>query len=297
MADHPGALLATWSSDAGAALVDRGGVIQTWGDVTSVSRVASISKLVVGYALLVALEEGSVSLDDPAGPPGATLRHLLAHASGLAFDSHAELAPPGTRRIYSNTGIEVAAAHLASATGIGWANYVTEGVLHPLGLSATVAEGSPAADVRSNVSDLARFATELLSVSLIDPATMAQAITEQFAGLGGVLPGFGVQEPNPWGLAFELRGSKRPHWTGQRNSGATFGHFGGSGTFLWVDPALDIALIAISGRSFGPWALDAWPAFSDAVIARLGVEPFAERDHVSGIARRPEGTPPQDPDH
>jgi CubicO group peptidase (beta-lactamase class C family) len=136
-------------------------------------------------------------------------------------------------------------------------------------MDSTIAEGSPAAGIRSNVGDLARLAGEFLSVSLIDPSTMHAATSEQFVGLGGVLPGFGLQKPNPWGLAFELRGHKHPHWTGQLNSEATFGHFGGSGTFLWVDPALGLALVAISGRDFGRWAIDAWPRFSDAVISRL----------------------------
>ena len=40
----------------------------------------------------------------------------------------------------------------------------------------------------------------------------------------------------------ELRDRKSPHWTGSRNSERTFGHFGRSGTFLWVDPEPGIAL-------------------------------------------------------
>ena len=44
-----------------------------------------------------------------AGPLGATVRHLLAHASGLAMDSDLALAKPGTRRMYSNYGFTVLA--------------------------------------------------------------------------------------------------------------------------------------------------------------------------------------------
>ena len=58
----------------------------------------------------------------------------------------------------------------------------------------------------------------------------------QFPGLVGVLPDVGRMDPNDWGLGVELRDAKTPHWTGARNSPRTFGHFGGSGTFLWVDP-------------------------------------------------------------
>jgi CubicO group peptidase (beta-lactamase class C family) len=75
-------------------------------------------------------------------------------------------------------------------------------------------------------------------------------------------------DPNDWGLGFELRDAKRPHWTGERNSERTFGHFGGSGTFLWVDPDADVALACLTDEDFGPWALAAWPKLSDAVLAQ-----------------------------
>jgi hypothetical protein len=48
----------------------------------------------------------------------------------------------------------------------------------------------------------------------------------------GVVPGFGRQSRSDWGLGFEIRDRKAPHWTGQRNSPPTFGHFGRSGSFL-----------------------------------------------------------------
>ena len=63
-----------------------------------------------------------------------------------------------------------------------------------------------------------------------------------------------------------LRDGKSPHWTGTQNSPATFGHFGGSGTFLWVDPALERALVCLTDRDYGPWALAAWPTYADAII-------------------------------
>jgi CubicO group peptidase (beta-lactamase class C family) len=82
-----------------------------------------------------------------------------------------------------------------------------------------------------------------------------------------VIPGIGRQDPNDWGLGLELKDAKAPHWTGTRNSPRTFGHFGGSGTFLWVDPEADLALVALSDRDFGDWALEAWPRLADEVLA------------------------------
>jgi len=81
-----------------------------------------------------------------------------------------------------------------------------------------------------------------------------------------VLPDFGRFDPNDWGLAFELRDDKSPHWTGVRNSPRTFGHFGGSGTFLWVDPEAGVALGVLTNLDFGAWAKEAWPRLSDAVL-------------------------------
>ena len=57
---------------------------------------------------------------------------------------------------------------------------------------------------------------------------------------------------------------------GSTTSARAFGHFGGSGTFLWVDPAAGIACAALTTREFGEWAKDAWPRLSEAVLAELG---------------------------
>src|SRR5205823_10375767 len=84
---------------------------------------ASVTKLATTVAMLVAAEEGLVDLDEPAGPPGSTFRHLLAHASGLPFDPGAPIARPGTRRIYSNYGFEVAAAQLEERAEMPFAQY------------------------------------------------------------------------------------------------------------------------------------------------------------------------------
>jgi CubicO group peptidase (beta-lactamase class C family) len=136
-------------------------------------------------------------------------------------------------------------------------------------MTSTVLEGSPAAGGRSSAADLTRFAAELQAPTLIDPATLAEATTVAFPGLSGVLPGLGFQKTNDWGLGFELRDHKDPHWTGARNSPRTFGHFGRSGTFLWVDPAAGVATLALTDREFGDWSRHVWPEFSDAVLAEL----------------------------
>jgi CubicO group peptidase (beta-lactamase class C family) len=241
------------------------------GDPHRITRIASVGKVLVGMAALVAVEEGTVELDEPAGPEGSTVRHLLAHASGLAFDTDRSIAPPGRRRIYSNTGIERFAEHLAARAGMSFEDYLRLGVLEPLGMARTELRGSPAGAVWSTVADLLTFSRELLGPTLVSAETLAEATRPQFPDLAGVLPDLGRFDPNPWGLTFEIRDDKQPHWTGRGNSPETYGHFGGSGSFLWVDPRARLATVAVAEREFGPWALEAWPAFSDAVLERYGL--------------------------
>ncbi len=231
---------------------------------------ASVTKILTSLALWVAVEEGTVAWDDPIGPPGATLAHVLAHASGLAPDSDDVLAAPGRRRIYSNRGFELAAAHLSSRARMGFDEYLTAGVIEPLGLMATRLEGSAASGASGSLTDLLAVGRELLVPTLVSTETHAHVSTVSFPGLAGILPGFGRQDPNDWGLGVEVRDSKRPHWTGTLNSPGTFGHFGQSGSFLWVDPALGLALASLSGRPFGAWAAQAWPELSDRVIQAHG---------------------------
>ena len=255
-----------WGAGVAAAGVVRAdGVVATHGQADAELPWASVTKILAGLAFLVALEEGTIDLDEPAGPPGATVRHLLSHASGLPVDGDEPLTEPGRRRIYSNSGIEAAARLLEQRAEMPFADYFAQAVVQPLGLAGRLA-GSPAYAYRGPLGDLLALGRELLRPTLVADETLAEATTVQFPGLAGVLPGIGRMEPNDWGLTFELRDAKSPHWTGTRNSERTFGHFGASGTFLWVDPVAGLACGALTDRRFGDWAKEAWPPFSDAVL-------------------------------
>ncbi len=255
---------------AAAAVIGLGGVLAFHGDVERVFELASVTKPLVARAAHVAIEEGVVDLDTAAGPPGSTVRHLLAHASGLSMHSDHVLAPPGARRIYSNHGFAVLGQTVERESGIEFGKYLAEAVCQPLGMRATRLDGGAEAagfGATSTVADLSAFAGDLLRPATVSEQLHADATTVQFPGLDGVLPGYGVQRPNDWGLGFEIRDSKAPHWTGAHNSPRTYGHFGQSGGFIWADPELELALVVLTNRDFGEWALEPWPAISDAVIA------------------------------
>ena len=256
-----------WPAKTAAVGVLRDGqLLATQGPRDRVFRWASVTKLATTLAALVAAEEGIVDLDEPAGPPGSTVRHLLAHASGLPFDQGAPIARPGQRRIYSNAGFEALAEKVGEAAEMPFAEYLSGAVLQPLSLGAEL-RGSPAAGLEGTLDDLLRLGAELQRPRLVATETLAEATSVQFPGLVGVLPEVGRMDPNDWGLGFELRDGKRPHWTGERNSLRTFGHFGQSGSFLWIDPEAGLACACLCDTAFGDWAKEAWPRLADAVLA------------------------------
>ena len=260
-----------WPVDnaAAAVIAADGAVLATAGEQQRPFPLASVTKLLTAYAVLVAVEEGALEWDTPAGPDGSTVRHLIAHTSGLAFDSDKVQGAPGTKRIYSNSGFEQLAQAVAEAAGMPFEYYLRDAVCVPLEMAATTLPGSPAADGVSTAADLSRFAAELQAPTLLDPSTVAAATEVAFPGLDGLLPGFGRQRPNDWGLGFEIRDGKSPHWTGSASSPRTFGHFGQAGTFLWVDPDAGASAVALTDRDFGEWSKQAWPPWTDGVLAAL----------------------------
>ncbi|CAM3004318.1 serine hydrolase [Actinomyces slackii] len=262
--------LAAFDFPLALVVTSGGAVLGEAGRVDEVFPLASVTKPIVAWAALVAVERGLLGLDDEAGEPaprGATVRHLLAHASGIAFDSDAQLAEPGARRIYSNRGIEVLGRRLEEATGMPLETWVETAVLEPLGMASVLIPGSPAHSGLGSAGDMAVLARELAAPRLVSPALAARACAPVLPDLEGILPGYGRQAPNGFGLGVEVRGTKAPHWTGTRNSPATFGHFGQSGSFLWVDPQAGRQAVFLGERPFGAVHKEHWPALSDQILA------------------------------
>ena len=222
-------------------------------------------------ATLVAAEEGVVDLDEPAGPPGSTVRHLLAHASGLPFDGTTPIAPPGRRRIYSNEGFAVLGDAVAAGAEMPFADYVRAAVCEPLGI-ALDPEGHPGAGMHALPRRRARARRGSCSrprSSLARPTPRWWRSSSRAST--ACCPTSVASAPLDWGLGVELKTTKQGHWSGSLTSPTTFGHFGGSGTFLWVDPDAtarvrrpDDAASSASGRRRPGRRL------SDAVIRELG---------------------------
>jgi CubicO group peptidase (beta-lactamase class C family) len=246
------------------------GEARTAGATAAVLPWASVTKLATALAVLVAVEEGTTSLDEPAGPPGSTVRHLLAHASGLGPEPGPPVAAPAQKRIYSNAGYAALGAHVTARSGLPFATYLAEAVLGPLGMAGVRMDDPPAglaaAGLSGTIGDLVALAGEWAAPTLVSGDTWRRATTVQWPDLAGILPGFGRFAPCPWGLGPEVRGTKHPHWTGAANAPATYGHFGSSGSFLWVDPVAGLAAVSLADRPFGPWAARAWPELADLLL-------------------------------
>ncbi len=252
---------------AAAGVVDPTGRVLTRGDAARTVRLASVSKPVAALATLVAAEEGVVDLDEPAGPPGSTVRHLLAHTSGLPFDGTTPIGRPGQRRIYSNAAFAVLADHVAERAEMPFAEYVRAAVCDPLGIGLDPT-GDPGAGMHAALEDVLTIGQELLSPVLVANETRDEMVAVQFPGLSGVLPDHGRFDPLDWGLGVQLN-TRPPTWMGTRASARAYGHFGGSGTFLWVDPEARVVCAALTTREFDEWAKEAWPPFADAVLDEL----------------------------
>ena len=201
---------------ASAGVLDPNGVPVTRGDTTRAVRLASVSKPVAALALLVAAEEGVVDLDEQAGPPGSTVRHLLAHASGLPFEGTTPIAPPGRRRIYSNEAFRVLADHLAERAEMAFPDYVHAAVCVPLGIGLDP-RGDPGSGMHASLEDVLAIGRELLRPTLVAHETLDEMTSVQFPGLAGVLPDYGRFDPLDWGLGVQLN-TPTPSWMGSRVS-------------------------------------------------------------------------------
>lgn len=140
--------------------------VETGSPVTSESifAIASLDKQVTAVGVLRAAELGKLALEDPVSKwvdfelPGATLRHLLSHLSGLPDEMGATLegraftdyttaqllahartltpvAPPGARFLYSDVGLFLAQLGTEKAVGEPWWDFMRREVFARAGMT------------------------------------------------------------------------------------------------------------------------------------------------------------------
>jgi CubicO group peptidase (beta-lactamase class C family) len=252
-----------------------------------------VSKLVAALAVHVAIEDGSLQRTSRVGDFELSVEDLLSHASGLATGEvgeprllapqHVEPSrPPHERRIYSNIGYELLGRSLERSSGIRYHDYAIEAVLQPAGMigasfvSSSAGVAVTAQDVtgaafglQGTLDDLIGLAAALCFEVAVSSESLVAIRTVFLPELSGVLPGFGHQSPNSWGLGAEVRDHKSPHWMGTLVSADSFGHFGQSGSFLWIDPIQQCFAVFAGLKPFGAWAKERWPSLNDAIVREL----------------------------
>ena len=145
---------------------------------TTLFRIASITKVFTGLAVMRLRDEGRVDLDDPVREhlpwfrlrnsdtlPPVTIRHLLTHTSGLptysaatdfdrwaspdagrlreALPTQSLVSAPGSGFKYSNLGFAVLGQLVEAASGLPYGRYLEERILSSLGMRRTVAHPAP----------------------------------------------------------------------------------------------------------------------------------------------------------
>jgi CubicO group peptidase (beta-lactamase class C family) len=198
-----------WSAGVGFADVAAGRAP----DVSTLYRVASITKTFTGTAIMQLRDEGRLHLDDPAtahlpelrgaqspfGPiETVTVRRMLSHESGLMGDPPgtewsapryesepaANLArageigtrvPPSTQQKYSNLAYQLLGEIVTRVSGVPYGRYLRERILDPLGLSSTVLDPVPGELApRRAVGYAARGFSDALRESVAAPSTQAE---------------------------------------------------------------------------------------------------------------------------
>jgi CubicO group peptidase (beta-lactamase class C family) len=213
--------------------------------------------------------------------------------------------PPGTERWYSNAGYVQAAKLLEAASGMSCAAYLHEAVFGPLGMDASLGLAEADAPRTARVWQAGRYGEGELFNSerfradappqgggfataraygtflscllaqgasaggaLLAPETVEEMLSPQFGPLPGGVGGVGEWPELCWGLGFDVRGRREPHWSGTSLSPRAGSHFGASGTLAWLDPEQGIGLVALANRgSYSGWWREPWAALGTAVTA------------------------------
>jgi len=231
------------------------------GDLEEVRAWASVSKMAVAMAFGVEIDWDMHSYGQIVGPRGANIANLLSHSSGLGLEEGDPLVPVGTKRVYSNYGVDyVVQAIMDDGTPASWLDHR---VFRGLGMTSTSLEGRPSSGVSGSTNDMLTLAEAWLRPDGIAKETRDQIIRPYMPALDGIVPGFGRFTPCPWGLGPEVRGEKE-HWMGDWPP-ASFGHFGQSGALMLLNADEGIGVVATSTEPFGPWAVKLWPEWTSAM--------------------------------
>jgi len=175
-------------------------------ELTTLYRIASITKTFTGTAIMRLRDAGKLRLDDPIGrhlPEVAhledvTIRRLLSHESGLQSEPPgtdwrqaryegsvernlaraSELktrVPPNSQHKYSNLGVQLLGEVVARRSGMPYVDYVRTQLLEPIGMTNTAFEPLPDALKKQCATGYGgRFVSDELALSATAPTIWAE---------------------------------------------------------------------------------------------------------------------------
>lgn len=171
-------------------------------------RIASITKLFTGTAIMKLRDEGKIQLDDPVkkyipwikfknpfkNSEDITIRQLMTHTSGIpkeaAFpywtdrnfptmeqiketvENQEMFWEPGTKFNYSNLGISLLGEIITVVSGIKYDDYISQNILIPLGMSSTLVQ------IKEDNTNLA--------VGYLHPVDKGQRVIAKFTDSKGI---------------------------------------------------------------------------------------------------------------
>ncbi|HMS25196.1 MAG TPA: serine hydrolase domain-containing protein [Acidimicrobiia bacterium] len=259
------------------AVIEPGGNHHYVGSASGRYAFASVTKLLTTHVIADAVSSGFIFFEDDIDDPyfdkgGVTLADLMSHASGVRPEL-LECVEPRQKRIYTNEAFHLAGDFLIRSLGDEFrgttiAQLFKEGLGAHLSSTIEIA-GSCASSASGTLDDLVKFLGEMRSPTFLDGQMHELLTTPYCEDLAGILPGWGHYVRNLFGIGYEIKGEKSPHWSGPRSSSSTFGHFGQSGAFVFHDPVHLISVACVTNESFGPWAKEAYPQMCDEIYERF----------------------------
>lgn len=136
--------------------------------------------------------------------------------------------------------------------------------------------GAPWGGLLSTAPDLARLCGHLLQVysgreGILQPATLRVMASNRLATMPDVPEPF--RRASPWALGWQLHCPSEPMGFGDLTSLATFGHWGATGSVVWLDPLQNVFLVLLTTRPLGDPPLvrgpNLWGQFSNLAVASL----------------------------
>lgn len=275
--------------------------------VDTIFDAASLTKVIATTpAIMRLIEQGKVGLDDRVvkfipefgtlGKEVLTVRQLLTHTSGLrpdiglkpdwkGYDAAISLAceeklsaPPGTKIIYSDTGLYLVGEIVRRVSGLPLDQFVQREVFGPLGMTDTgfnpprsklariapteVENGVPVrgvvhdprarrmggvaghAGLFTTASDLALFARMMLNEGALGSTRVFKPETVRLWTSVQTPPGVAGRRGLGWDIDTSYSGPR-----GKLFPIGSYGHTGWTGTSLWIDPFSKTFLIFLSNRN------------------------------------------------